>query len=156
MERRISPHLAIEWSDPIWSRSLTGWSWSPYVSSLPKRLQVIFQSPALALTLREDFMTAPDAAELLWAVLFFCMYRTLFVISWNFHVSVKTLPTLVSTLMAEAAASSLHCLPQPYDIRHITAQCYYKIRSSFWRRRTCLPVMGQFELLGLLLVGIDQ
>lgn len=68
---RISPHLATEWSDPIWSRSLTGWSLSPYVSSLPKRLQVIFQSPALALTLREASMTAPEATELLWAVLFF-------------------------------------------------------------------------------------
>lgn len=71
-------------------------------------------------------------------------------------MSVKTLPTLVSTWMAEAAASSSCCSPQLYDMRHITAQCDYKIRSSFWRRRTCLPVMGQFELLGLLLVGTDQ
>lgn len=45
-----------------------------------------------------------------------------------------------------------HLLPQLTHAKIL----FFNTRISFWRWLTLLPVMGQFQLLGLLLVGVDQ
>ena len=45
-----------------------------------------------------------------------------------------------------------HLLPQLTHAKLL----FFNTRNSFWRWLTLLPVMGQFQLLGLLLVGVDQ